>query len=259
GSEYPLLQAAFILVSVFGYYGLWPRILLTYIGYDSADAVSALILLLGLPFLLLGLSALLLWCCRLQQHSARLPLLLVWCASVLVALWLLNGAGMLHDRVRQGWSAAGVIFTLFSFVVMSLGRKGFRSAGDRLGWLGLMAALGLVFVSGLTALALLPAYEQAFILLFFLLTAALPVLYVYGAERAQSPRVSGFDAFFERHGISKREAQIIHGIYEGRTNQEIANHLFLSLQTVKDHTSRIYQKTFVKNRGQLTALLRDNL
>ncbi|MCB1666576.1 MAG: hypothetical protein KDI28_12400, partial [Pseudomonadales bacterium] len=25
GSEYPLLQAAFILVSVFGYYGLWPR------------------------------------------------------------------------------------------------------------------------------------------------------------------------------------------------------------------------------------------
>ncbi|MCB1666617.1 MAG: helix-turn-helix transcriptional regulator, partial [Pseudomonadales bacterium] len=259
GSEYPLLQGAFILVSVFGYYGLWPRLLLTYIGYDSADAVSALILLLGLPFLLLGLSALLLWCCRLQQRSAHLPLLLAWCTAVLVALWLLNGEWMVHNRVRQAWSAAGVIFTLFSLVVMGLGGKGFVSAGARLGWLGTTAALGVVFISGLTPLTLLSAYEQAFILLFFLLTATLPVLYVYRAERPQGTKTSGFDAFFERHGISKREAQIIQGIYEGRTNQEIANRLFLSLQTVKDHTSRIYQKTFVKNRGQLTALLRDIL
>jgi DNA-binding NarL/FixJ family response regulator len=49
----------------------------------------------------------------------------------------------------------------------------------------------------------------------------------------------------------------VRGIYAGKTNQEIANQLFIALQTVKDHSSRVYQKTFVKNRAQLTTLIRE--
>ena len=42
---------------------------------------------------------------------------------------------------------------------------------------------------------------------------------------------------------------------DGTRMQEIADLLFISLQTVKDHVSRIYRKTGVRNRVQLMALL----
>jgi DNA-binding CsgD family transcriptional regulator len=63
-----------------------------------------------------------------------------------------------------------------------------------------------------------------------------------------------FNARFE---ISPREQDIIREIYNGLSNQEIAEKLFISLQTVKDHTHRIYVKTNVKSRVQLINLLRE--
>jgi DNA-binding NarL/FixJ family response regulator len=66
----------------------------------------------------------------------------------------------------------------------------------------------------------------------------------------------GIDEFFTRHEISPREADIIREICNGLSNQEIADKLFITLQTVKDHTSRIYTKTNVRNRMQLMTLVR---
>lgn len=57
--------------------------------------------------------------------------------------------------------------------------------------------------------------------------------------------------------ISAREEEVLGLICEGRTNQEIADILYISLQTVKDHTSRIYRKVGVKNRVQLVTFLKD--
>lgn len=57
-----------------------------------------------------------------------------------------------------------------------------------------------------------------------------------------------------RYGISKREMEIISLIREGKTNQEIADELFLSIETIKDHNHNIFQKTGVKNRTQLANL-----
>ncbi len=110
-----------------------------------------------------------------------------------------------------------------------------------------------------TPLAQAAHYETIFVVLFYLFNTALVVFYAYQAvddEVQPQPRVS-LDDFLSRYGISKREADIVHGIYAGKTNQEIANQLFITLQTVKDHSSRIYQKTFVKNRAQLTTLIRE--
>ncbi|PLX11256.1 MAG: hypothetical protein C0597_15365 [Marinilabiliales bacterium] len=64
------------------------------------------------------------------------------------------------------------------------------------------------------------------------------------------------ESFVERFGISKRETEIIEEIIKGRTNKEISGHLFISLQTVKDHIHNIFLKTEVKNRVQLTNLIR---
>ena len=66
-----------------------------------------------------------------------------------------------------------------------------------------------------------------------------------------------FDSFCTDYEISKREAEIILEICTGKTNKTIANELFITLQTVKDHTHHIYTKTQVKNRIQLANLVRE--
>ena len=43
-------------------------------------------------------------------------------------------------------------------------------------------------------------------------------------------------------GISKREAEILLLIYEGLSNQQIADKLFVSENTIKKHISNIFQK-----------------
>jgi DNA-binding NarL/FixJ family response regulator len=61
--------------------------------------------------------------------------------------------------------------------------------------------------------------------------------------------------FLEDYKISKREEEVIQHLCAGRTNKEISEALFISLQTVKDHIYRVYQKTDVRNRVQLINLI----
>ena len=50
--------------------------------------------------------------------------------------------------------------------------------------------------------------------------------------------------------LSEREIEILKKISEGKTNKEIAENLFITLNTVKWHTSNIYSKLSVKNRTE---------
>jgi len=50
---------------------------------------------------------------------------------------------------------------------------------------------------------------------------------------------------------------VIREICNGLSNKEISERLFISLQTVKDHTHRIYIKTNVRSRVQLINFLRE--
>jgi two-component system, NarL family, response regulator LiaR len=51
-------------------------------------------------------------------------------------------------------------------------------------------------------------------------------------------------------GISKREIEVLQLMAEGYSNQEIADRLFVSLNTVKTHTSNLYAKLEVRRRTQ---------
>lgn len=51
-------------------------------------------------------------------------------------------------------------------------------------------------------------------------------------------------------GISQREMEVLGLIAGGATNQEIADKLFVSLNTIKTHTSRLFEKLDVKRRTQ---------
>ncbi len=50
--------------------------------------------------------------------------------------------------------------------------------------------------------------------------------------------------------LSERELEVLGLFAEGLSNQEIADKLFLSLGTVKAHSSNIYRKLDVSNRAQ---------
>lgn len=63
-------------------------------------------------------------------------------------------------------------------------------------------------------------------------------------------------AFATEYEISKRELEVIRLICKGWSNQEISDNLHISLQTVKDHVHHIFLKTGIKNRVQLTNLIR---
>ncbi|MEL1243157.1 response regulator transcription factor [Flavobacterium sp. DGU11] len=54
----------------------------------------------------------------------------------------------------------------------------------------------------------------------------------------------------ERLGLSKRELEVLQLLSEGLSNAEIAERLFVSLNTIKTHTSKIFEKLEVKRRTQ---------
>ncbi|KGD67497.1 LuxR family transcriptional regulator [Flavobacterium aquatile LMG 4008 = ATCC 11947] len=50
--------------------------------------------------------------------------------------------------------------------------------------------------------------------------------------------------------ISKRELEVLELMAQGLSNQEIASRLFVSLNTIKTHSSNLFQKLEVKRRTQ---------
>jgi DNA-binding NarL/FixJ family response regulator len=50
--------------------------------------------------------------------------------------------------------------------------------------------------------------------------------------------------------LSEREREVLGLIADGATNREIAQHLYLSPHTVKEHTSALYRKLQARNRAE---------
>ena len=57
-------------------------------------------------------------------------------------------------------------------------------------------------------------------------------------------------ATLERLGISKREQEVLELMAQGLSNQEIADKLFVSVNTIKTHSSNLFQKLDVSRRTQ---------
>ncbi|MBL7932542.1 MAG: DNA-binding response regulator [Bacteroidia bacterium] len=58
------------------------------------------------------------------------------------------------------------------------------------------------------------------------------------------------EAELEKLGLSPREMEVLELMAEGLSNQEIAERLFLSLNTIKTHSTNLYVKLNVKRRTQ---------
>ena len=58
--------------------------------------------------------------------------------------------------------------------------------------------------------------------------------------------------------LSKREQEVVSLILQGKTTQETADALFVSLSTVKTHLQHIYEKAGVRNRAELAQFMQNH-
>lgn len=76
-----------------------------------------------------------------------------------------------------------------------------------------------------------------------------------------STRKSDFNSlndFAIKNELTNRETQIIKMLYEGNTYQEIADELYISLNTVKRHINNSYRKLGVSSKMELIRLIRNS-
>lgn len=59
-------------------------------------------------------------------------------------------------------------------------------------------------------------------------------------------------------GLSKRELEVLQLMAEGFSNKEIAEKLFVSLNTIKTHSSKVFEKLDVKRRTQAVEKAKKN-
>ncbi|MDB5150708.1 MAG: DNA-binding response regulator, partial [Mucilaginibacter sp.] len=71
-----------------------------------------------------------------------------------------------------------------------------------------------------------------------------------------SPEFTINQAEVEKLGLSKRELDVLQLMAEGLSNQEISERLFVSLNTIKTHSAKVFEKMEVKRRTQAVEMAR---
>jgi DNA-binding NarL/FixJ family response regulator len=75
--------------------------------------------------------------------------------------------------------------------------------------------------------------------------------------RAESARIAGRAPSAEE--LTPTEARVAELVAAGRTNQQVADQLFVTVRTVESNLTRIYGKLGVTSRTQLTHRLTEKL
>ena len=105
-----------------------------------------------------------------------------------------------------------------------------------------------------------PLYEGLHLTRLLLFSAIVVVYLGRFLDVLEGTRVPGSDDekldpyLVAKYSISRREEEITRHLRLRRTNEEIAERLFISIRTVKGHLYRNFQKTNVKSRVQLANL-----
>jgi DNA-binding CsgD family transcriptional regulator len=264
-----------ILMCAFGVYGIWGlifiKIILTEVtlSRNLQIMISYAIPFLGFPFLIMGWYMYLRFCYELSGSKVG--------RTVSVSYFFF----LLFFFIALGWSIAqksdevttipgiGIIYVyltldilLTAWGLISLINKSFRIKAMKdmpvRNYVMLTAVFLILKVMAAYIYYLIPATIPVFILLFFL-AVVIPLVYFYSQKERfivmNKGELSSFESLIARYGITQREREIIKEVCSGKSNQEIADALFISLQTVKDHTHRIYLKMGIKRRVQLIKLM----
>lgn len=262
-----------VFLFTFGFYGIWGQVVIktflsAYISPELMVLLSDMAILLGLPFLVFG------WLMLIQlslQLSGRKSsnTFIFWFLFLNISALIVVGYFILKENsisiTRNFYLVMNIIYTLTaSFFIYFPGKENMKiQQAERMVISGSMIVI-LVIQSAL--FIIFPTDKETgiiYILSFFTGNTFLPVYLTYGPARtafSAEPEINiSFDEFCRKFEVSPREKDIVMEICNGLSNQEISDRLFISLQTVKDHTHRIYTKTNVRSRAQLMNLVRETV
>jgi DNA-binding CsgD family transcriptional regulator len=263
-----------VFIFTFGFYGIWGQVIIKaflapYIEPVLIEHYTDISLLLGLPFLVFAWLMLIRFSGEISGRKYNNRHLL-W--FLLINFAIIIGMGLLISEVK---SIKPEVLIRYYFIVMNLfyssaaamlimfpksNRAFIHTYDSRKIATGMFAIMFLQCIP-LFFYTISVFIGLAFILIFFIGYGFLPVYFTYGTMVSAFTEEPGkdlsFDDFCRKYDVSPRETDIIREICNGLSNKEIADKLFISLQTVKDHTHRIYIKTNVRSRVQLINLVKE--
>jgi DNA-binding CsgD family transcriptional regulator len=263
-----------VFIFTFGFYGIWGqqviKVFLT--AYFSPELIlrfSEIALLLGLPFLVFAWLMLIQFSFGISGRKTSkwfIFLFLLVNFSIILAIGFSVRNVTIFDPeylIKYYFISMQFIYCLFSALLILFPGKEIPIIHN---FDSKRIAAGIFITMFISSLTLLFYKSQAvvgivFIFTFFAGNTFLPIYLNYGTLftvfTSNPPQNISFEEFCKKYEVSPRESDIVREICNGLSNKEISEKLFISLQTVKDHTHRIYTKTNVKSRVQLIYLVKE--
>ena len=263
-----------VFIFTFGFYGIWGQVLIKALlsNYISAELLlrfSDIAMLLGLPFLVFAWLMLIQFSLGIsgrKNYPWFVPVFLLFNFSIIIIVgYLIAGVDAVKPAllIKYYFISMNFLYSITSSLLIFFHGKRMAVIHDydkkRIG-------SGILLIMILQCIPLLFYNSQPYIAIIFTLTffagnTFLPVYLNYGTLLtviSSSPEKSlSLAEFCSKYEVSPRETDIVREICNGLSNKEISDKLFISLQTVKDHTHRIYTKTNVKSRVQLIYLVKE--
>jgi DNA-binding CsgD family transcriptional regulator len=263
-----------VFIFTFGFYGIWGQVVIkaflaTYISAELLARFSDIAMLLGLPFLVFAWLMLIQFSFGISGRKNN-NWLIFWFLLLNFSIIIIVGYIIARTSavkpvslIKNYFISMNVLYSLLASLFILFPRKG-RSIIHDYDRKIIAPAIFLVMVS--QCVPLLFYTSQSYIAIIFIFTffagnTFLPVYLNYGtllsAFAGETTKDLSFEEFCKKFEVSPRETDIVREICNGLSNKEISDKLFISLQTVKDHTHRIYIKTNVKSRVQLINLVKE--
>lgn len=200
---------------------------------------------------------------EVQAH--KMPVLLAWSGVVLllvfsillVTAWLGQLSGLLHTTIStfEGIIVGGALLSTLWLIKKAAGiPAGQRRLSIRVFGFYHLCLMGIVLLTlllGWLNSGLSGSHQLMANGIFLTLYNLFPLIWL---KWFRPLPVSSGDEKFDLFGITQREKEIIRLIQDGKTNQEIADALFISIATVKDHNHNIFKKCGIRNRLELAKL-----
>jgi len=263
-----------VFIFTFGFYGIWGQVVIkaflsNYISAELMARFSDIAMLLGLPFLVFAWLMLLQfssWISGRKNTNWHVFLFLLVNFSVIVIVgYVIAKTSTIKPAalIKSYFISMNAVYSLLASILILFPRKG-RSIIHNYDRKIIAPGILLIMVSQCTTLMFYtsqPYVAVVFIFTFFAGNTFLPLYLNYGtllsAFTDNTTTDLSFEGFCKKFEVSPRETDIVREICNGLSNKEISDKLFISLQTVKDHTHRIYIKTNVRSRVQLINLVKE--